>query len=91
MGVGANPVLVAVFVVMIGITGVIVMTPLMKILWLKNYAACGFATGLVSHGTGAVRAFYVNPLAGTFAGFALGLNGLLTAILVPLLLPFLLR
>ena len=36
------------------------------------------------------RAFQVHPLAGTFAGVALGLNGLVTALLVPLLLPWLL-
>jgi hypothetical protein len=36
------------------------------------------------------RAFQVDPLAGTFAGIALRLNGLLTALLVPLLLPRLL-
>jgi predicted murein hydrolase (TIGR00659 family) len=89
--IGANPALVAVLVIMTGITGAIVVTPLMNILRLKNYAARGFAAGLVSHGIGTARAFHVNPLAGTFAGIALGLNGLLTAILVPLLLPWLLR
>jgi len=89
--IGANPALVAVLVIMTGITGAIVVTPLMNVLRLKNYAARGFAAGLVSHGIGTARAFHVNPLAGTFAGIALGLNGLLTAILVPLLLPLLLK
>jgi predicted murein hydrolase (TIGR00659 family) len=89
--IGANPALVAVLVIMTGITGAIVVTPLMNILRLKNYAARGFAAGLVSHGIGTARAFHVNTLAGTFAGIALGLNGLLTAILVPLLLPLLLK
>jgi len=42
---------------------------------LKNYAARGFAARLASHGIGAARAFQVNPMAGTFAGIALGLNG----------------
>jgi hypothetical protein len=58
---------------------------------LRNYAARGFAAGLTSHGIGTARAFQVDPLAGTFAGIALGLNGLLTALLVPLLLPWLLN
>lgn len=89
--IGANPALVAVFVVMTGITGAVIVTPLMNVLGLKNYAARGFAAGLVSHGIGTARAFQVNSLAGTFAGIALGLNGLLTAILVPLLLPLLLK
>jgi len=89
--IGANPALVAVLTVMTGITGAIVVTPLMNALRFRNYAARGFAAGLVSHGIGTARAFQVNSLAGTFAGIALGLNGLLTAILVPLLLPLLLK
>ncbi len=89
--IGANPALVAMLTIMTGITGAIVVTPLMNLLRLKNYAARGFAAGLVSHGIGTARAFQVNSLAGTFAGIALGLNGLVTAILVPLLLPLLLR
>ncbi|MCW5681909.1 MAG: LrgB family protein [Xanthobacteraceae bacterium] len=85
-----DPALTAVMVIMTGISGAIIVTPLMNLLRLKNYAARGFAAGLVSHGIGTARAFQVNPLAGTFAGIALGLNGILTAILVPLLLPWLL-
>lgn len=89
--IGADPALTAVLVILTGITGAIVVTPLMNGLGLKNYAARGFAAGLAAHGIGTARAFQVDPLAGTFAGIALGLNGLLTAILVPLVLPWLLR
>jgi predicted murein hydrolase (TIGR00659 family) len=88
---GADPALTAVLTICTGITGAIVVTPLMNALRLKNYAARGFAAGLAAHGIGTARAFQVNPLAGTFAGIALGLNGLLTAILVPILLPLLLK
>ncbi len=89
--IGADPALTAVLTIATGITGGIIVTPLMNAFGLKNYAARGFAAGLAAHGIGTARAFQVNPLAGTFAGVALGLNGLLTAILVPLLLPWLLR
>jgi putative effector of murein hydrolase len=88
--IGAEPALTAVLVILTGISGAIVVTPLMNALRLKNYAARGFAAGLASHGLGTARAFQVSPLAGTFAGIALGLNGLLTALLIPLLLPWLL-
>lgn len=88
---GAEPSLTAVLVILTGISGAIMVTPLLNLLRLKNYAARGFAAGLTSHGIGTARAFQVNPLAGTFAGIALGLNGLLTALLVPLLLPWLLK
>jgi predicted murein hydrolase (TIGR00659 family) len=88
--IGGDPALTVVLTILTGITGAIVVTPLMNALRLKNYAARGFAAGLASHGIGTARAFQVDPLAGTFAGIALGLNGLLTALLVPLLLPWLL-
>jgi predicted murein hydrolase (TIGR00659 family) len=88
--IGAEPALTAVLVILTGISGAIMVTPLMNALRLKNYAARGFAAGLTSHGIGTARAFQVDPLAGTFAGIALGLNGLLTALLVPFLLPWLL-
>jgi predicted murein hydrolase (TIGR00659 family) len=88
--IGGDPALTAVLTILTGISGAIIVTPLMNALRLKNYAARGFSAGLTSHGIGTARAFQVDPLAGTFAGIALGLNGLLTAILVPLLLPWLL-
>lgn len=89
--IAAEPALTAVLVISTGITGAIIVTPLMNLLGLKNYAARGFAAGLAAHGLGTARAFQVNPLAGTFAGIALGLNGLLTAMLVPILLQFLIK
>jgi putative effector of murein hydrolase len=88
---GGDPALTAVLTILTGITGAIIVTPLMNAMRLRNYAARGFAAGLTSHGIGTARAFQVDPLAGTFAGIALGLNGLLTALLVPLLLPWLLN
>ncbi|MEZ5788021.1 MAG: LrgB family protein [Xanthobacteraceae bacterium] len=89
--VGADPALTAVLVILTGITGAMMITPLMKLLRLKNPAATGFAVGLASHGIGTARAFQIDSLTGAFAGIALGLNGLLTAILVPLILPLILR
>jgi putative effector of murein hydrolase len=86
---GADPALTAVLVILTGISGAIMVTPLMNVLRRKNYAAQGVAAGLASHGIGTARAFQISPLAGTFAGIALGLNGLLTAVLVPLLVPWL--
>jgi putative effector of murein hydrolase len=79
--IGAEPSLTAVLVILTGITGAIIVTPLMNLLHFRNYAARGFAAGLASHGIGTARAFQVDPIAGTFAGIALGLNGLVTAIL----------
>jgi putative effector of murein hydrolase len=52
-------------------------------LGIRDYRARGFAVGLASHGIGTARAFQVDPVAGTFAGIAIGLNAVMTALIVP--------
>jgi putative effector of murein hydrolase len=44
----------------------------------------GFAIGVASHGIGTARAFQMSEEAGAFSGLGMGLNGMLTAFLVPL-------
>ena len=83
---GGDPALTAVLVILTGILGAIIVTPLMTRLRITDKRARGFAAGLAAHGIGTARAFQVDPLAGTFAGIAMGLNALLTAVIVPLLL-----
>ena len=83
--IGGVPALTAVLVILTGITGAVIVTPLMNALGLRDYAARGLAAGVASHGIGTARAFQVNELAGTFAGLGLALNGLVTAILAPAL------
>jgi len=41
--------------------------------------------GVAAHGIGTARALQVDAVAGAFSGLAMGLNGLATAILLPLL------
>lgn len=84
--VGGLPSLTAVLVILTGIIGAMAATPLFNVLRIRDYRARGFAIGIASHGIGTARAFQVNEIAGTFAGIGMGLNGLVTAILVPLLL-----
>ncbi len=83
--IGGEPSLTATLVISTGILGAIMVTPLMNAMGLTDYRARGFAAGIASHGIGTARAFQVDPVAGTFAGIAMGLNGLVTALLVPLL------
>ena len=79
------PGLTAVLVILTGIIGAVMVTPLMNVLGLRDFAARGFAAGVAGHGIGTARAFQVNELAGIFAGLGLALNGLVTAVLAPLL------
>ncbi len=86
---GGLPSLTAALVILTGIIGAMTVTPLMNALEIKDWRVRGFAVGLAAHGIGTARAFQVHPLAGTFAGIAMGLNGLITALLAPLLLGWL--
>ena len=43
----------------------------------------GPGVGVAAHGICAARAFAVDPLAGTFAGTAMGLNATLSSLLLP--------
>lgn len=84
-GLGGAPALTAVLVVTTGILGAIMVTPLMNAMGVRDYAARGFAAGLAAHGIGTVRAFTVDPVAGTFAGIAMGLHAVVSAALIPVL------
>jgi predicted murein hydrolase (TIGR00659 family) len=85
---GGEPALTAVLVIATGIIGAVMVTPLMNALRIRNYAARGFAVGLASHGIGTARAFSVHPVAGVFAGLAMGLNAVVTAVVAPALVWF---
>jgi len=83
---GGDPALAAVLVILTGAIGAVTVTPLMNLLRLRDMRARGFAAGLAAHGIGTARAFHVDPVAGTFAGIALALNALVSALLAPVLL-----
>ncbi len=81
-GLGGIPSLAAVLVILTGITGAVIVTPLMNALGIQNYAARGFAVGVASHGIGTARALQVSDTAGAFSGIAMALNGAFTAVLI---------
>jgi predicted murein hydrolase (TIGR00659 family) len=87
--IGGIPSLTAVMVIITGIVGAMTVTPLMNLLRISDWRARGFAAGVASHGIGTARAFQVNEVAGTFAGIAMALNGIATAIMAPLLISLL--
>jgi predicted murein hydrolase (TIGR00659 family) len=87
----ADPSLTAVSVMITGIMGAIIVTPLMNRAGITDFRASGFAVGIAAHGIGTARAFQVDAVAGVFAGIAMSLNALVTSLLVPLAVTFLMR
>jgi len=83
---GGQPTLTAVLVLLTGIIGAIVATPLLNALRIRDWRARGFATGVAAHGIGTARAFQVHETAGAFAGIGMGLNAVLTALIAPAIL-----
>jgi predicted murein hydrolase (TIGR00659 family) len=81
---GGLPSLTAVLVILTGVVGAMLGPPLLRLLGVRDWAARGVAMGTASHGIGTARALESREVAGAFAGLAMGLNALATALLLPL-------
>ncbi len=83
--IGGLPSLTAVLVILTGMTGAMLATVTLNLVRVRDWRARGLAAGVAAHGIGTARALSVHPVAGAFAGLAMGLNGVATAVLLPLL------
>jgi putative effector of murein hydrolase len=81
---GGIPALAAVFAVLTGLVGAVSAKYLFDALGIGAPEVRGFALGTTSHGVGAARALQVHPAAGAYAALALGLQVVLAALLMPL-------
>jgi predicted murein hydrolase (TIGR00659 family) len=88
---GGYPALTAVLVIATGIFAAITGNYLFNALKIRSQEARGFALGVAGHGIGTARAFQVSADMGAYAGLGMGLNGALTALLAPWLVPLVMR
>lgn len=88
--IGGLPSLAAVFVLLTGLTGVICGPAVMRALRITDWRARGLAAGTAAHGIATARLLLINETAGAFGGLAIGLNGVITALVVPPLVRLLL-
>jgi putative effector of murein hydrolase len=82
--IGGAPSLTAVLVIMTGITGAVIGPFVTRQMGVSDPRAVGLAMGIASHGIGTARALQMGETTGAFAGLGMSLNGILTAILLPL-------
>lgn len=82
--IGASPTLTAVFAVTTGILGAVLAPYILNAVGSRPWWRRGFAIGTAAHGLGTSRAFSVHPEAGSYSSLAMGLHGILGAILIPL-------
>jgi len=84
--IGAIPSLAMGFVVITGLLGALFGSFIFKILRIKHDAAKGFALGLISHAIGIARAVEISDKAAAFAALAMGLVGVVIAVLLPIVI-----
>lgn len=82
---GGIPSLTAVVVVVVGIFGSITGPFVMKVLGIESRIAKGLALGAASHGVGTAAALQIGAVEGALSGLAIGLMGIMTAVLVPVI------
>ena len=87
--IGGLPALTAVAVVLTGITGVVIGDLVLNWIKVHDETARGMAFGIASHGIGTAHAMHKSRVTGAFSALAMALNGLLTALLLPLLISLL--
>ncbi len=78
--------LIAAIVVVTGVFGILVAPTLFRLIGVTDVKAQGLAYGLAAHAIGTSEALRINPLMGSFAALALGVNGLLTGLFLPALM-----
>ncbi len=81
--------LTAVVVILTGIFGSIVGPFVLRKLRISSRIAKGLALGSAAHGVGTARAMEMGAIEGAVSGLAIGLMGLVTALLVPVIERFL--
>lgn len=84
--IGGIPDLATAFVIVTGVIGAVLVKPLARLVGAQDDRVVGFATGIAAHGIGTARVVLISETAGAFAGLAMGLNGVFTAIVIPLVL-----
>jgi predicted murein hydrolase (TIGR00659 family) len=80
--------LTAALVVLTGCLGAVCGPEFCRLIGVTSPVATGLAVGTAAHGIGTARMFEVDRLTGAVAGLAIGLNGLMTTFLVPILMAF---
>ncbi|HLV27992.1 MAG TPA: LrgB family protein [Burkholderiaceae bacterium] len=78
--------LTSALVMLTGILGGAITQPILALMRIHEPYINGYTLGVVAHGIGTARAIQGGAEMGAFAGLAMGLAGLITAVLVPICL-----
>jgi len=88
--IGGLPSLTVISIVIAGNTGYIAAPFICRLFRIKNPVAKGIAIGTSAHALGTTKAIEMGEVEGAMGGLAIGLAGIVTVLITPLLLKFLL-
>lgn len=81
---GGDVSLTAIIVLFCGIFGSVVGPSVLRLLGIKSSVAKGLAMGASAHGVGTAKAMEMGVIEGALSGLAIGLMGVMTALLIPI-------
>jgi len=84
--IGGIPSITVMAIVITGIIGAIISPLVCKIFKIDDKVARGIAIGTSSHAVGTAKAMEMGETEGAMSGLAMGISGLITALLIPLLI-----
>lgn len=87
--IGGVPALTTVFAITAGVLMAVTLPWVMKLLRIHDPAAAGLAAGTAGSGIATARVVPMGTLPLAFAGVAIGMNGLITAMLAPVIIKLL--
>ena len=76
-------------IILTGIVGAMIATPIFKFINTKHPVSKGIALGTASHALGTTKALELGEIEGAMSGLAIGISGTLTVVLIPILINFL--
>lgn len=84
--IGGIPSITIISIVITGITGAVTASVVCKFFHIKHKVAQGIAIGTASHALGTTRAMEIGETQGAMSSLAIGIAGIFTAVVAPLLL-----
>ncbi|HEY3426510.1 MAG TPA: LrgB family protein [Negativicutes bacterium] len=80
---GGDPAITAVFVIITGLTGLLLTSLLLKWIPIKSPITKGMMFGTSAHGTGTARAYDLGSVEGAIASLAMVFMGIITTVIAP--------
>ena len=81
--IGGHPSLTAVLVSMTGVLGAVIGTTVLDLIDVRDWRLRGLSIGVAAHGVGTAAILPLSETGGAFASLGMGLNGLFTAVMLP--------